>query len=187
QLVRGRIRDRSSFWASVAAGFLLLDAVLGLMLVWGLDGLPGSRDRLQYAYGVVAFLGWNTIAMTSLALKLFPFWVWRERFSGDWGIRPVPAVQDLYRPWLREATGLALSLGTLLIAGGLIGAIPNLSLWGARVALLGVLCFLANVLLVTRWVLFPIRFQPGPGDWERFQALRSNIDVSSPFPEENRS
>ena len=187
QVVRGRIRDRSSFWASVAAAFLLLDAVLGLLLAWDLKGIPGSRDRLQYAYGVIAFLGWNTIAMTSFALKLFPWWVWRARFASDWGTCPVPAVQDLYRPWLREATGLALSLGTLLIAAGLIGAIPILCLWGARIALLGGLCFLANILLVTRWALFPVRFSPGPHDWERFRALRGHLGVSSPIHEEPRS
>jgi hypothetical protein len=41
-----------------------------MCLGMGLDTrLPWPRDRLLYAYGVTAFLGWNTLAITSFGLK----------------------------------------------------------------------------------------------------------------------
>jgi hypothetical protein len=180
-LITGKIQDRASFWASVAAGFLVLDAAIGVLLALHLESaLPWTRDRLLFAYGVIALLGWNTLAITSFALKLFPLWVWQERFGPEWGIRPVPAVKDLYRPWLQEATGLALTLGTLLLAAGLVQGWADLALWGARVAGLGGLCFLVNFVLMSRWALLPVPFHPGPEDWERFQALRGEQNGASP-------
>ena len=185
-LVSGRIQDRATFWASVAAAFLVIDVLLGLCMAWSLDRwLPWSRDRLLFAYGAIALLGWNTLIITSLALKLFPLWVWQERFSRDWGVRPVPRVTDLYRPWLREVTGWALMVGTLLVCAGLLRGQGALAQWGARVAFLGVVSFLANFALMARWELLDLTFTPRPSDWERFHALRREKDVHSPTSEES--
>jgi len=179
-LLRGRIKDRSTFWAAVAALFLVLDSLLGVTMACSLDRwLPWTRDRLLFAYGAIAFLGWNTLTIVSLALKLFPLWVWQERFGADWGVRPVPRVTDLYRPWLREATGIGLTLGTLLTAAGLLQGSGALAQWGVRVVFAGVVCFLVNFVLMARWEMFDITFTPGPSDWERFHALRREKDVSS--------
>jgi hypothetical protein len=180
KLFSGTIQDRATFWASVAMLFLVVDALLGLGLAWSLDRwLSLDRDRLLFVYGAIACLGWNTLTITSLALKLFPLWAWQERFEPDWGVRPVPGVKDLYRPWLRELSGVALTVGTVLVSAGILAGLPSLAQWGARLSLAGVLCFVANFVLIARWALFNWPYRPSEEDWTRFHALRTEKDVSS--------
>jgi hypothetical protein len=172
RLARGRVEDRASFWASIALLFLAVDVLLGMLLGLDLEAvLPWPRDRLLFAYGVIALLGWNTLAITSIAMKLFPLWVWKERFEEDWGKRPVPAVKDLYCRYVQEATGAALGAGCLVTVAGILQAEPAVVAWGVRLAALGSLCFLFNFVRMSRWAILPLEFRPGPRDWERFHAL----------------
>jgi hypothetical protein len=56
-------------------------------------------------------LGWITLTITAQVYKLFPMFVWEERFRDLWGKEPVPAMRDLYSGTLQTVSGGFLSLG----------------------------------------------------------------------------
>jgi hypothetical protein len=113
-------------------------------------------------------------------MKLFPLWVWEERFKEDWGKRPVPAVKELYCRFVQEATGIALGAGCVVTVVGILKADSTLLAWGVRLAALGALCFVFNFVRMARWALLPLEFRPRPRDWERFRALRGEDKDVSP-------
>ncbi len=170
RLFRGQVRDRASFWASVALAFLALDAVGGVVLALGIPA-PGTeaRTRALFAYGYTAVLGWNTLAITAFAFKIFPMWVWQERFQKDLGKRPVPAMMDLYSHKVQHASGSAIAAGTVLGAAGLLAGADAAVDWGVRTAALGIALFLLNFVLTLRWRLPIVRYTPQEEDWERFR------------------
>lgn len=147
RLARGRIRDRSSFWAVMAATAGLGAVLAGLLLAGGAFPRMGvSQDRGALAYGVLSILGWNTLAIAAFAHKLLPMWVWQERFGGRLGESGLPAMQSLYGHATREGMGAGLLLGTLCLAAGILLGQVSLITCGAWIFALGVLLFLANVL-----------------------------------------
>jgi hypothetical protein len=172
KLVRGDVRDRASFWASVACLSLLAGALLGAALGLGVTDRWGwSPDRALLAYGLLALLGWNLLSISAYAMKLFPLWVWEERFREDLGEKPVPAMTDLPSAPGREATGIGLAAGTALAAwGGATGSVLLMA-WGLRLAAVGAFIFLFNFVRIARWGLLPLEFRPGPKDWERHRAF----------------
>jgi hypothetical protein len=180
RLFRGAVRDRASFWAATACLALLADAVLGAGLATGLTARMGwSPDRVLLAYGIVALVGWNLLSISAYGMKLFPLWVWEERFQEDLGRRPVPSMPGLVSSVLREGAGFGLAGGTTLAAAGAIaGSFPLLA-WGVRLAAVGGFLFLFNFVRVARWGLLPLAFHPGPEDWERHRAYVEALESRS--------
>lgn len=147
RLVRGRIRDRSSFWAVVAAAAAAAAALLGMSLATGVvSRVGGSPDRGIMAYGVLSILGWNTLAIAAFSHKLLPLWVWQARFGARMGEPGVPAMQSLYDRTTREGMGVALALGTAGLVLGILGGHTVLITWGTRIFAAGTILFLTNIL-----------------------------------------
>lgn len=169
-LLTGRIQDRASLWATIALLFLVAVAGAGLLLSLGIPP-AGSlhRTRLQFAYGYVGLLGWVTLTITAQVYKLFPMFVWEERFRALWGKEPVPAMKDLYSPHLQTLSGVMLVLGIAGTAAGILAGNLWMITFFHGVVILGALAFLANFFLIARWALLRWPFRPTPEDWKHFR------------------
>jgi len=167
----GRVQDRASFWAGVALLALTLDVLLGWSTLAGL-GVPS--DRLYYAYGLLALLGWTTLAITAFALKLFPLWVWQERFEPDLGKRPVPAMRSLYSSRLQTVTGTGIALGVAVLVAGILLDLPALFRPGTWMLAVGGLSFVVNFVRMARWGVLRREYHPTEEDRERFRAVYGN-------------
>jgi hypothetical protein len=168
-LARGKVQDRATGWATVAIVFLVLDSVAGLLLSLGIpDPASAVRMRVQLAYGYVGLLGWITLTITSHAYKLFPMFVWEERFRNLWGKETVPAMRDLYSTSLQTLSNSLISLGVLgTVAGVLANYLPVIAFFHGTV-IIGVAAFLVNFFLMARWAILKKEFHPTPQDWEHF-------------------
>jgi hypothetical protein len=169
-LCRGRIQDRASMWAAVALVFLTVDALAGFALALGFPS-PDTplRMRVQLAYGYVGLLGWITLTITAQVYKLFPMFVWEERFKSLWGKEPVPAMRDLYSSKLQTVSNGFLSIGIAGTAAGIVlNYLPVITFFHGMV-ILGIAAFLANFFLMARWALLKKRFHPTAADWEHFR------------------
>ena len=168
-LVRGKVQDRASLWATVALVFLLGAALSGFFLSLDLPS-PNSvlRMRVQFAYGYVGLLGWITLTITAQVYKLFPMFVWEERFRDLWGKEPVPAMRDLYSRPLQTVSNGFLSLGIAGTAAGIVTNYLPLITFFHGVVIMGVLAFLINFFMMARWALLRTTYHPSKEDWERF-------------------
>ena len=163
--LRAAARERASLWELVALGLLVALACTGVALS---AGWPAAADplrlRVEFAYGYVALLGWTTITIASTAFKLFPVWVWEERFRAESASRPVPPVSALTSRPLLHLSGLLLTLGVCGTAAAmLLGHEPlaSVTVW---LVVGGVLAFVANFARTARWALLPLEYRPkGPG------------------------
>lgn len=169
-LLAGKIQDRASFWGVIALIFLVVDSAIGVALSLGWPAADSPlRMRVQLAYGYIGFLGWITLTISAMAYKLFPMFVWEERFRSLWGKEPVPAMTDLYSSKLQMLSGCFIALG---VAGASTGIVVNylpVITFFHGVVVLGVAAFLINFFLIARWVLLQKKFRPLPEDWERFR------------------
>ena len=171
-LVRGKVQDRASLWATVALVFLLGAALSGFFLSLDLPS-PNSvlRMRVQFAYGYVGLLGWITLTITAQVYKLFPMFVWEERFRDLWGKEPVPAMRDLYSRPLQTVSNGFLSLGIAGTAAGIVtNHLPLITFFHGLV-IMGVLAFLINFFMMARWALLRTTYHPSKEDWERFHGI----------------
>jgi hypothetical protein len=169
-LFTGKIQDRASLWGSVALIFLVADSLTGVLLSFGIpDPASPFRMRVQLAYGYTALLGWITLTITSLAFKLFPMFVWEERFRDLWGKEPTPAVSDLYSRKLQALSGSFISLGVAGAAAGvLVNYLPLITFFHGMVVL-GVGAFVLNFFFVARWALLHKQYHPSEEDRQRFR------------------
>ncbi len=168
-LVRGKVQDRATAWATVALLFLVLDSIGGLLLSLGIpDPAAPLRVRVQFAYGYVGLLGWITLTITAQAYKLFPMFVWEERFRSLWGKEPVPAMRDLYSTPIQTLSNGFISAGVLGTAIGVITAYLPLITFFHGMVIVGAAAFMVNFFLIARWALFGKTFHPTREDWERF-------------------
>ena len=159
--LRTAARQRASRWDRVA---LLLLVVLagtgtGLALGWP-DAHDPLRLRVQFAYGYLALLGWTTITITSTAFRLFPRWVWEERFRDEQGRRPVPPVEALASRGLIDLSGLLLTLGVCGTAAAMLVEAESLAAVTVWLVVGGVLALVANFVRTARWALLPLRYRP---------------------------
>jgi len=165
-LVRGRARD----WELVPMGVLFCVAVAGLILA---SGWPSESDplrlRLQFAYGFAGLWGWFVLSITVFAFKLFPMWVWQERFQADFGRVPVPGMRQLASERLRSIANLSLSFGVAGTAFAIGGGWELLLRIALASLLLGVLAFLANFYRVARWAIMRKPFVPTQAELAEFQ------------------
>jgi hypothetical protein len=168
-LARGRVQDRASLWATVALVFLVGAALSGFLLSLDLPS-PNSalRMRVQFSYGYVGLLGWITLTITAQVYKLFPMFVWEERFRDLWGKEPVPAMRDLYSRPLQTVSNGFLALGIAGAAAGIVTNYLPLITFFHGLVIMGVLAFLINFFMMARWALLRTTYHPSKEDWERF-------------------
>lgn len=172
RLLTGRVTDPATFWVSVALLMLAVTAVLGLVLAFsGVPADPILRDRIRFAYGFLGLTGWVTLAMTSFAHKLFPLWVWEERFGADLGKRPVPSMRRLHSTTVLHASGLAQTAGSVAAVLGILLDRDPLAAWGFRIFTVGILLFGVNFFLMARWSLLRRQYTPSPEDRQRFEEV----------------
>ncbi len=163
--VLGWISRRAREWELLPMAALLAVIALGVALACG---WPPEEDplrlRVQFAFAFIALWGWIVLSIAVFAFKLFPMWVWQERFQKDLGTSDVPAMRDLYSRRLFALTNLSLFAGT----AGAAFAISMAWEWPLRLSLgillIGVAGFLANFFRVARWALFNRPYTPArPG------------------------
>jgi hypothetical protein len=145
---RGRARE----WELLALLLLALTAALGLALAlgWPAEASP-ARGRAQLAYGFLGLFGFMTLSVVTAAFKLFPIFVWKERFQRDFGKRPVPGMKDLPSQRLRVGANIAVFAGSLGAAAAIFaGSSVALTLSTAILAA-GIAAFVVNLLRVVRW------------------------------------
>jgi hypothetical protein len=126
-----------------ATAFLAPAAVLGVAMA--ADRLAGPRAALAYA---VVALGWISLTIVGMMLKIVPFLVWYRAYSRRAGREPVPTLAQIAWP---RAEGLAYGLltggGVLLAAAVLRGEAAWIRAAGAVLAL-GSLAFAAALVRV---------------------------------------
>jgi hypothetical protein len=156
---------RADVWELVALLMLLLLGGTGLALALDVpDPSSPLRLRVEFAYGVVALFGWVTLTVASTAFKLFPQWVWEERFLPERQATgaAVPAPAALFSQRLRHASGALLALGSLATAAGMLADSEVLVAVSAWVLVAGVLAFVANFARTARWALLRGEWRPPP-------------------------
>jgi hypothetical protein len=155
-------RQRGSRWERVALVLLVALACAGTALAAGWpDAHDPLRLRVQFAYGYVALLGWTTITIASTAFRLFPVWVWEERFRAEQTLGPVPPVEAIASRGLVDLSGLLLTVGVCGTAAAMLGEHESLAAVSVWLVVGGVLALIVNFARTARWALLPLRYRPG--------------------------
>ena len=169
---RAFLSGRSREWEVAPLWILAATALLGVLLAFGVPAPENPlQQRLQLAYGYTGLVGWIVLTITTVAFKLFPIWVWQERFQADFGKRPVPGMKDLYSRRLRDASRALLIAGVLATAVGI--AIPVRAVLSVSFGLVfaGVVGFVVNFAMMARWALLRVEYRPSEADRARFRQL----------------
>jgi len=152
---------RDDLWEFVALALLVVLAAAGLALALDLPDPAGPlRLRAQFACVFVALFGWILLTIGSTAFKLFPRWVWEERFAAERATRPVPTVTALFSPRLRHASGALLTAGVLTTAAGMLADAELPVRVGTWALFGGALAFVLNVGRTARWALLRLEWKP---------------------------
>jgi hypothetical protein len=156
--------NRAGLWETLAHAVLLVLAVAGVALAFGLPADDELRLRVAFAYGFVALFGWITLTVAGTSWKLFSAWVWLERFYPEkhrgGGLNPVPAASDLVSPRLRDASGLLLLAGVGGVATGIVLAEVRVIAPAAWLLFGGVVLFFVQFVRIARWELLPLKWKP---------------------------
>ena len=151
---------------------LMIAAGLGVALALGWPSPTDPlRGRVQLAYGFLGIIGFMVLSVVTVAFKLFPMWVWKERFQKEFGKRPVPGMKELHSERLRAAANIALFSGALISAIGIVQANETVLAVSTTLVLAGVVCFLANFVRVARWDLLKKHYEPTEADWAKFKKM----------------
>lgn len=169
---RAWLSGRAREWEAVPLGFLTAVGLAGVLLALGVPEEGGAlRPRAQLAYGYAALFGWIVFTITTVAFKLFPIWVWQERFQADFGRKPVPGMKDLYAHGLRVLSHLALGVGVVGTVVGILAAERVVLAVATGVVVLGVVTFIVNFVRMARWALLPLEYRPSEEEWEKFREI----------------
>ena len=153
----GRVRDPELLPMVV----LFAAALAGLVLALGWPHADEPvRLRLQLAYGFVVLWGGFVLSIAIFAFRLFPMWVWQERFQAEFGKAPVPGMRDLFSRRLRKITHASLLSGVVGTATAITAGWEGLLRVSLAVLLGGVVAFLWNFFRVARWALTDKPFVP---------------------------
>ncbi|MFQ5741246.1 MAG: hypothetical protein ACE5JX_19790 [Acidobacteriota bacterium] len=155
-LLRGRARE----WETVPLLILSATALTGLLLACGVPSPDHPlRARLQFAYGYAGLLGWIVLTITTVAFKLFPLWVWQERFQPEFGTRPVPAMRELYSRRLARASHLLLTVGVVATVVGIVSQDGSVLFVSLGLFFVGIVSFIINFVMMARWALFNLEYR----------------------------
>ncbi len=136
--------------------------VVVAILVWAVPTVPawfadplarsailgGPDVQLLLVLGIVGFVVLGTL------YHIVPFIVWVHRYSDRLGFEQVPMIDDLYDGRLAAVdcwlfvVGVALVVGAVLVPTGSPVAADTVRLVGASLYVVGVMAFVANMLLV---------------------------------------
>ena len=167
-LVKGRARECELLPLTL----LLLAAATGVALSFGWPDVANpARGRIQLVYGFLGVFGFMVLTVVTVAFKLFPMWVWKERFQKDFGKKPVPGMKELASEKLRVAANTGIFTGVLLTAVAIAISNPTLLNISTPLILLGVICFVANFARVARWELLQLDYKPTEADWIKFKQM----------------
>jgi hypothetical protein len=158
-LSRLRRQGRS---AGELLGLLLLFAAAVAALLASLD-LPADsalRLRLVHATGYALLLGFGPLTVASAATKLFPMFVWEERFAADMGRKPVPPVVALASPRLRDAAVGALAVGLVTAATAIVIESKVLAAAGAWTVFAGAVLLVTGFARTASWALLKREWKP---------------------------
>jgi hypothetical protein len=146
--VKGRARE----WELLALSLLAVTAALGLALAFGWpEETSPARGRAQLAYGFLGLFGFMTLSVVTAAFKLFPIFVWKERFQPEFGKHPVPGMKDLPSQPLRIGANVAVFAGSLGTAAAVLADSSGALTWSTAILAAGIGAFVINLLLVVRW------------------------------------
>ncbi len=148
---RGRARE----WELLPLLLLALTALLGLALALGWpDESSPARGRAQLAYGFLGLFGFMSLTVVTVAFKLFPIFVWKERFQDEFGKAPLPGMKDLPSQPLRVGANVAVFAGSLGTASAIFVGSPGALALSTSVLAAGIAAFFVNLLRVVRWSFF---------------------------------
>lgn len=169
---RALLKKRAREWELLPLMLLVVAATAGVALSFGWpEAADPARGRVQLAYGFVAIYGFMVLSVVTVAFKLFPMWVWKERFQRDFGIKPVPGMKELHSETLRAAANVGIFTAVLLTAAAIIVSSPMLLNVSIPLLLTAVVCFVANFARVARWELLKKEFHPTEADWAKFKMM----------------
>ena len=161
--VRAFVTGRAREWEVVPLVILVGAAAAGMLLAWGIPAPENPlRMRVQLAYGYAGFLGWIVLTITTVAFKLFPIWVWQERFLSDFGKAPVPGMKSLYNHRLRALSNILLTTGVVATVLGILAVRGEILVVSLGLVFGGVVCFVVNFFLMARWALLGTEYRPSP-------------------------
>lgn len=168
-------KGNSREWELLPLMLLVAASGLGVALAFGWPPPTDPlRGRVQLAYGFLGIVGFMVLTVVTVAFKLFPMWVWKERFQSDFGKRPVPGMKELHSERLRRAANVALFTGALTTAIGIYQANETLLAISTTLVLAGVIGFLVNFVRVARWELLKKEYKPTEADWAKFKKMFPN-------------
>jgi hypothetical protein len=115
---------------------------------------------LLHATGYALLVGIGPLTVASTAPKLFPIWVWEERFAAQAASSPVPPVTALASPRLRDGAVAALMLGVLATAAGIVLEDETAVAAGTWLVVAGAVLFAAGFAFTARWALLRRAWTP---------------------------
>jgi hypothetical protein len=152
RLVRARQRKKlevTQYHSLVATGYFVLVIAGGVICLLFGNGTPAVFTALLLA----ALVGWLGQSAVGYLYKIIPFLVWSERYGSLVGKQAVPLMRDLVRERWAWTSWWLLNLSLPLMVGAAF-ARQALILQVAGVGLaLGLVLFVANLLLVVRHLL----------------------------------
>jgi hypothetical protein len=110
------MRKRAALdWAlrMVLAGATLAAPAMALGVLLAADLVSGPRWALAYA---VLALGWVSLTIAGMMLKIVPFLVWYRAYAGRVGAEPVPALAQLGCPAAEATAFVGLTGGVVVLA-----------------------------------------------------------------------
>jgi hypothetical protein len=138
--VRRKI-DIGMRFVMTAIVFLAIAAVLGSALVV----VGPMHARLATMYIGVGLLGGIVLYVTGFFYKIVPLLAWTARFRGRMGKGPVPTVAQLYSQKVAHVQLGFMTVGVVLLAGGIGAGTTHVTRCGAVLYLVGVLLFTTQI------------------------------------------
>ncbi|MGH9462422.1 MAG: hypothetical protein ACRD1X_14490 [Vicinamibacteria bacterium] len=159
--VRAFVSGRAREWEVTPLVILCGVSVAGVLLAWDVPPAESPfRIRLQFAYGYAGFLGWFVLTIATVAFKLFPIWVWQERFQPEYGKKPVPGMKSLYNNRLRVLSNFLLTTGVVATVAGILAERGEILVVSLGLVFGGAACFAVNFFLMARWALLRVEYHP---------------------------
>lgn len=136
QMLRRRKRPELDFamrYFLTGLAWLIPLGGLALYLSWPGLVLTARVGQWENVYGLWALTGLFTFCLLGMLYKIVPFLAWYRWYAPWVGLRPVPALHELYRGgWLRTGYGLHMAA----VLGWTLGALASHTPWVRAGALL---------------------------------------------------
>ena len=159
--VRAFVSGRAREWEVTPLLILCSAAIAGALLAWDVPPPENTfRIQLQFAYGYAGIFGWIVLTIATVAFKLFPIWVWQERFQPEYGKIPVPGMKSLYNHRLRLLSNVLLTTGVVATVVGILAVRGEILVVSLGLVFAGGVSFAVNFFLMARWALLGTEYHP---------------------------